>query len=369
MNDNSIHQTVYHIFKTNPRLIYTSSSLTNELNKICPNHVREKIIATILTRLYCNGLIKRTKVQLTHGYHYSKENVIALDKAHRNYLLPLGLKSKSELLSLIELNRFPDIKSTVSLNIKLLESSPLASKYSLDIFKKESTHIFLAMLVSFIMCDGSIDRRVNRLHFFIRQKEDIQKFTSLFNHFFPMEDFIIRPLMNGSCYSVPIARGSSFAKLLNILGAPSGNKVFQPFLVPEWIMNGSDSIKKEFLSILLGSEGSAPSHGRWRIQFVLSKSPDHIENLLLFLNPVRSMLYHFSITTSHIQLRNQKGRQYHGRFYIKGKENLHKFYKQFSLLYASEKQKILEELIRTPKNVLCNDGGEHLLTFGDDEKE
>ena len=69
------------------------------------------------------------------------------------------------------------------------------------------------------------------------------------------------------------------------------------------------------------------------------------------------MLYHFGITTSHIQLRKQKGRQFHGRFYIKGKENLRKFYKQFRFLYASEKQEVLEELIS--RRVMRDDGREH----------
>ena len=33
------------------------------------------------------------------------------------------------------------------------------------------------------------------------------------------------------------------------------------------------------------------------------------------------------------------------RFYIKGKENLHKFYKLLEFFYASEKQTVLENLI------------------------
>ena len=81
----------------------------------------------------------------------------------------------------------------------------------------------------------------------------------------------------------------------------------------------------------------------------LQLQPDKLLNKekIKLLNQIRAMLSNFGITTSHIQLRKQKGRQFHGRFYIKGKENLHKFYNEFSFLYASEKQEVLEELIFT----------------------
>ena len=62
------------------------------------------------------------------------------------------------------------------------------------------------------------------------------------------------------------------------------------------------------------------------------------------------MLYHFGITTSNIQLRKQKRRAFCGRFYIKGRGNLIKFYSKIGFLYASEKQKVLESLILNGKS-------------------
>ena len=76
-----------------------------------------------------------------------------------------------------------------------------------------------------------------------------------------------------------------------------------------------------------------------------SKNTKLDKDSTILLNQIRTMLSYFGITTSHIQLRKQPGRQFHGRFYIKGKENLRKFYKQFCFLYASEKQEVLEDLI------------------------
>jgi len=140
--------------------------------------------------------------------------------------------------------------------------------------------------------------------------------------------------------------GKGFATLLNYLGVPSGNKVFKPFLIPDWIYNGSEEIKRTFLSIIYGNEGSKPQDNRWRIQFVLSKNEKYVVNLLEFLNQARAMLAYFGITTSHIQLRKQKGRQFCGRFYIKGKNDLLKFYNKIWFAYASEKQEVLESLLK-----------------------
>lgn len=57
------------------------------------------------------------------------------------------------------------------------------------------------------------------------------------------------------------------------------------------------------------------------------------------------MLNYYGMSTTFIQLRKQKGRQFCGGYYIKGKDNLQKFYKLLEFSYASEKQQVLENLI------------------------
>ena len=193
-------------------------------------------------------------------------------------------------------------------------------------------------------------RRLSNVIFFLRRKSDAELFGQHFINIFGAENYCVIKSSNGNSYITEIAKGSKIAKLLVALGAPFGNKVFQPFTIPGWIYHGPNHIKKAFLSTVIGNEGSAPSFNRWRIQFVLSKCPKYVPNLLDFLNQIRAMLSHFGISTSHIQLRKQNGRQFHGRFYIKGKENLHKFYNEFSFLYASEKQEVLEQLIWKDKS-------------------
>lgn len=341
----SIHKKIERIFIENPRSVYTTGDLTRIFNSRNEQKTEKNIITTILTRLYRSGFIFRTPTQLTDGHYYSMKNKKALSFIYENYLLPYELKDKSALTNLITKKKFEEIKSNYFFRLDKIEHLDFVSKYGFNFFKDKKNQQFLAMLVGFSMCDGYLDKKINKVRFFFRRESDARLFVNDFKMNFSKEEFWIRKNRNGDSYESEIKSGSSFAKFLHTVGTPAGNKVLQPFLIPDWIYHGPGEIKKIFLSTVIGNEGSAPSNNRWRIQFVLSKCKEHVPNLIEFLNQIRAMLFHFGITTSHIQLRKQKGRQFHGRFYIKGKKNLHKFYNKFSLLYASEKQEVLEKLI------------------------
>jgi predicted transcriptional regulator len=341
----SIHKTIHGIFLDNPDKVYTSRDLINAFNQRGERKMNDFIISTILVRLLRKGLILRTKTQLATGYHYSMKNRLELNRIHLQHLLPYDFENKSELIEQIRRNEFGDVKNNIILDLNQIKKLDFVQKYSLNYFQSNKIQEFLAMLVGFSMCDGHVNKKRTRSHFFFRRKSDAELFAKDFQKMFNQENFFIKKNTNGDSYVAEAVKGSIFAKLLARVGVPTGNKVFQPFLVPDWIYHGSEEIKKIFLSTVIGNEGSAPSNNKWRIQFVLSKCKEHVPNLLEFLNQIRAMLLYFGITTSHIQLRKQKGRQFHGRFYIKGKENLHKFYNEFSFLYASEKQEILEKLI------------------------
>ena len=352
----SIHEATFNLFIVNPMAPYTAYDLADMLNKTKKYNTTANIITAILTRLYRKRLIQRTPVQLTNGYYYTLKNGQYLQQLYEDYLIPACFENKSELLAKVRKQKFECLKSNIIIDINCIKSLDFIKKYSLPHFKDKEIQQFLAILIGFSLCDRNIYNS-NRAAFFFRLKADGELFIKDFQQIFPLEKCLLRVPNNGASYVVQPANPASFTKLLLSLGAVSGNKVFQPFLIPDWIFHGSDKIKKSFLSTVIGNEGSAPSHGRWRIQFVLSKSKENVPNLLDFLNQIRAMLYHFGITTSHIQLRKQPKRQYYGRFYIKGGENLHKFYKQFSFLYASEKQEILKQIMskkvsREVKNVM-----------------
>jgi len=197
------------------------------------------------------------------------------------------------------------------------------------------------------MGDGHIKKNNEFISFYFRHLKDAENFVNDFKSIFHQDN--IKAKKTTFCYEAIIC-SKSFSELLRELGAPAGSKVFQQFLIPKWIYYGPDEIKLAFLSVIFGNEGSKPQNNKWRIQFVLSKNKENIQNLLIFLNQIRNMLYPFGIFSSHIQLRKQKGRQFCGRFYIKRKENLHKFYKMLEFSYASEKQRYLEALVLNGKS-------------------
>ena len=64
---------------------------------------------------------------------------------------------------------------------------------------------------------------------------------------------------------------------------PNGNKTDQEFLIPKWVMNGSDEIKSNFLSGFYDAEGSInynkiPNNKvRWRIGLQQNKRMDRQE--------------------------------------------------------------------------------------------
>jgi hypothetical protein len=347
----SIHKQIYQIFLDNPMHVYTTRDLLTIFNSVGERKTEKKTINLILIRLFRRKLVIRIPTQLVDGYYYTLQNNRLLNEIYKNHLLPYDFKNKKELIDNINKMKFENLDSNNVFDVIKLNQFDFCKKYPDDLTASGRVKEFLALLVGFIMCDGNINKTGTQVEFFFRRETDAKLFVNDFKSIFWLEKFRIKKSSNGNSYVVVIRKGSLFAKLMCCLGVPKGNKVFQPFLIPNWIFHGSNGVKKTFLSTVIGNEGSAPSNHKWRIQFVLSKSKEHVPNLIEFLNQIRAMLYHFDIETSHIQLRKQKGRQFHGRFYIKSKENLHKFYKNFSFLYASEKQEILEQLILSEQSL------------------
>ncbi len=346
INDFSKSKRIYEMFLSNPNNIFDNEKLKNSFNFRYNDKIDSHSTSTVLSRLFKKNRLIRTPTQLKSGYYYSLSNKKELDRRFKNHLLSYDFKNKEKLIGLINKNNFKRLKDNIRLDLSNIKKFDFIKRYGLSHFDKEVIK-FLVLNVGFLMCDGHLDNNFKKLDYFFFRKRDGIKFIKDFKSFFKKEHLNLR--YTCFCYHVKFT-SKSFAKLMNVLGVPMGNKVFQAFLIPDWIYYGPDEIKKIFLSIVIGNEGSKPQDSRWRIQFVLSKNKENIENLLIFLNQIRSMLSHFGISTSHIQLRKQKGRQFNGRFYIKGKENLVKFYKILEFSYASEKQEVLESLILNGKS-------------------
>ena len=334
---------VYDIFASNPDMVFDIRDMTNTYNQIYRDNTGPPTTSTIITRLYTKNKLIRTPTQLNSGYFYTFTNQKKIDKVYRNYLLPYDFGDNERILGLITQNKFEKLNLNSKLDLNQIKDFDFIKKYGLNYFYNSKVLNFLATNVGFLMCDGHISQNLHQMRYFFNQENDAISFREYFNSIFQHEYLQLK--YRCYCFRLNLC-GKPFATLFHYLGVPRGNKVFQPFSIPYWIYNGPDETKRTFLSIIYGNEGSKPQDNRWRIQFVLSKTKKHVENLLMLLNQIRTMLFHLGITTSHIQLRRQKGRQFCGRFYIKGKDNLLRFYNKIGFAYASEKQAVLESLLR-----------------------
>lgn len=343
----SLSEIVLKIFKDRPKSTFNSRDLFEIVRKYNVRCTKQAII-DILTDLYRNQKIQRTPAQLSRGYYYSLDNS-SLKKVYQKYLLPYDFENKDILIKELVKCDFEKLRDNSSLNINNFCQFNFYKDNNL-LFSSKGFLPFLAIIMGFTMCDGCIHKNGHGIEFYFRQEKDATDFMADFNKKLGELQLNLRKDSRGGSYIVSIVNGTKIIKFLCEIGSPKGNKNKQAYLVPDWILNGPNEVKKSFLSTVIGNEGSAPSNNKWRIQFVLSKSEDQVPNLLDFLNQIRSMLSYFKINTTHIQLRTQPGRSFNGRFYIKGKENLHKFYKQFRFLYASEKQLVLDELIQKDCN-------------------
>ena len=337
---------IKNILMSNPNAVFDILTMAGLYNQIYDNNLSNMRVSTIISRLYTKNKLIRTPTQLNLGYIYSVSNKRKLDEIHRNHLLSYDFDDNEMILGMITQNKFEKLKTDSKLDFSKIKAFDFIKKYGLSYPYNSKILNFLSANFGFLLCDGHITKNLQQMRYFFYREKDAISFKKDFNSIFQHEYLQLK--YRCYCFRVNFCNGS-FATLFNFLGVPSGNKVFQPFLVPDWIYHGSDDIKKTFLSIIYGNEGAKPQDNRWRIQFVLSKTKKYVPNLLEFMNQVRVMLSHFGITTSHIQLRKQKGRQFHGRFYIKRKNNLLKFYNQIGFAYASEKQEVLEDLLRRHK--------------------
>ncbi len=317
------------LIEANPDSVFNLRKICQIYNSKTIDRIDPLRASTIISRLYQKGKLTRTKTQLKGGYLYSSNNKDKLNSIYDNYLLPYDFENRREIIKLLTTNKFEILRTDQ------------------EISNHKDISTFLAMNVGFLMCDGHLRENLQQINYFFNQKEDVDLFKKYFLSVFNQEKLSVA--YHSSCFRVGIYN-KSLAMLFNSLGVPTGNKVYKPFLVPEWIYYGPDNIKRIFLSTIYGNEGSKPQDNKFRIQFVLSKTKEFVPNLLQFLNQVRAMLNHFDISTSHIQLRKQKRRAFCGRFYIKGKDNLTKFYNQIGFLYASEKQEVLESLVLNGKS-------------------
>lgn len=310
------------ILQENHTKVFFPEDLRNEYQLLFKEELSKNALSSILTKKIRHFCL-RTKTQLSRGFLYTYSDRCLLERFYDEYLVPSDFPKRDEFLLLIK-------------------ASPQKNLFE---HAYDECSSFLALLLGFGLGDGSLKKDDFVLCYYFFLKADAVSFSRDLFIFFSQQSNV---KFHGGCYRVEFYSRKLYEKLRH-LGFPTGNRVKQEFLVPNWVFHGSHELKRSFLRGMFGAEGSKPFRGRRRIQFVLSKDEEYIENLLFFLNQLRSLLLFFGIASTHIQLRKQPRRAFHGRFYITGEENIRKFHGRIGFAYAAEKQLALEKLAHTFK--------------------
>lgn len=99
----------------------------------------------------------------------------------------------------------------------------------------------------------------------------------------------------------------SFGHHFNKLGYPTGKKTDQTYKIPEWIMNGSLDVKREFLAGYMGAEGTKIRERLKRCFEVLKisyyKREDLVEKSIPYAKQLIILFKEFNVTISNIVIK------------------------------------------------------------------
>jgi DNA-directed RNA polymerase beta subunit len=140
----------------------------------------------------------------------------------------------------------------------------------------------------------------------------------------------------------------SFSMLLMYLGVMFGRRTEKHSSIPEFILNGTKEIKREFLSGLFGGDGSKIRYNPMKVgkaikyntynytlnTLSMCKIPEHVGSLEEFMSDVAKMLGEFGIATNYVHNFEAK----HGTIgvhlgFSQTQENIIKFYDEIGYKY------------------------------------
>jgi len=144
------------------------------------------------------------------------------------------------------------------------------------------------------------------------------------------------------------------SKILNLVGAPFGNKMQQKLQIPLWIKRGNKKIKSSFLRALFDDESSVKFRRYDRsIQFALFKEKRFLRQHKIFMKELCELLLELQIMPSKLRIIKTKN-SIGIRFTISGYHNLISFLNLINFSHPFKRQK-LENSIKTYKQIQYHD--------------
>ena len=218
---------------------------------------------------------------------------------------------------------------------------------------------YYAYLVGKIMGDGHLSKKYV-LHFIDQDKKNLIYLRELLQDKFQILSSafsISYRKAKGTSYKLQV-NDCTFGRLLFCLGAPCGNKVRQPFNIPNFIFSNSQNLKM-FLRGILEDELSTikiiNAKHCFKAKFKMSKSNDYLEEHLLFMEKIKLGIESFGIQCSLVRICPSKLELKTKEVsfdILSNKKNIIQFEKEIGFFLNSRKKKLLTEAVAVLKNSL-----------------
>ncbi|MHA1409640.1 MAG: DNA-directed RNA polymerase subunit B [Candidatus Odinarchaeia archaeon] len=213
----------------------------------------------------------------------------------------------------------------------------------------------LARLLGFILSDGHVG---NTVEFYTGSEEDARKICSdLESLGFSSNQIVLKKTVFPSATSneqvkyktYVTTKGGSFKRLMMSLGAVYGKRTEIAYSFPDWILNCSKLVKREFLGGFMGGDGVAPwfykRKGRtdsYKITLptlVTHKRSDLIDSQIDFLSHISSLFNDFGVKVNNItRKRLSKNKMAASIVFSMSKENILNLCRRIGFRYSIEKQ-------------------------------
>lgn len=200
----------------------------------------------------------------------------------------------------------------------------------------------LASLIGHCMGDGHLSER--QFSFFNTNRELVDEVITNVQKAFSSN---VIPNEFQKCGGWEIGFPTNIGRLISLVGGPMGAKVFTPFRVPGWIMDGNKEIKVWFIRALFDDEGfikikrNKKARNLTRlIGFHMAKNQEFLDQHKLFLGDMRNLLFDIGIKPSKIK---KFGRSKNGislGFTISNFKNLLNFFRKINFTSTEKRQKL-----------------------------
>jgi len=237
------------------------------------------------------------------------------------------------------------------LSDKLIETHMKKLSHILPLYSTSEYVPVLARIFGLLLTDGSLNiyNKGPQLQITlgnvesIRLFEDDISFLGFDQNNITYHESIIEGTVHTGCQ---VIHNNCVASLMISLGVMCGKKTTQEQKpVPDWIMNGSMTTKKEFVAGFQGGDGckirynlmSDDSYNYICAATYISKTPEHADSLRSFMSQMKTIIEEFGIEVHCVETKGEYGKIQIGYKMSDRQENLIKYYDTIGYRYDTYK--------------------------------